>query len=45
MEKASCSKRPRYNAAYRAEILSRVNESCLTLAAVQMLNINAKLLY
>ncbi|AWM33915.1 transposase [Hymenobacter nivis] len=45
MEKASPSKRPRYDAAFRAEALRLASESRSTLAAARALNINAKLLY
>ena len=45
MEKASSSKRPRYDAAFRAEALRLASESRSTLAAARALNINAKLLY
>lgn len=45
MEKASSSKRPRYDAAFQAEALRLANESRSTLAAARALNINAKLLY
>jgi transposase len=45
MEKASSSKRPRYNAALRAEALQLASESHSTLAAARALNINAQLLY
>ena len=45
MEKASSSKRPRYDAAFRAEALRLASESRSTLAAARALNINPKLLY
>ena len=45
MEKASSFKRPRYDAAFRAEALRLASESRSTLAAARALNINAKLLY
>lgn len=45
MEKASSSKRPRYDADFRAEALRLASESRSTLAAARALNINAKLLY
>ena len=45
MEKAPSSKRPRYDAAFRAEALRLASESRSTLAAARALNINAKLLY
>ena len=45
MEKAFPTKRPRYEAAFRAEALRLASESRSTLAAARALNINAKLLY
>ena len=45
MEKASFSKRLRYDAAFPAEALRLASESRPTLAAARALNINAKLLY
>ena len=45
MERAPPSKRPRYDAAFRAEALRLASESRSTLAAARALNINAKLLY
>ena len=45
MEKASSSKRPRYDAAFRAEALRLASESRSAPAAARALNINAKLLY
>ena len=45
MEKASSFKRPRYDAAFRAEALRLASGSRPTLAAARALNINAKLLY
>ena len=45
MEKASSCKRPRYDAAFRAEALRLASESRSMLAAARALNINAKLLY
>lgn len=44
MEKAPSSKRPGYDAAFRAEALRLASESRSTLAAARALNINAKLL-
>ena len=45
MENASCSKRPHYDAAFRAEAMRLASESLSRLAAARALNINAKLLY
>ncbi|RZJ89873.1 MAG: hypothetical protein EOO60_09560 [Hymenobacter sp.] len=45
MEKASSSKRPRYDAAFRTEALRLASESRSALAAARALSINAKLLY
>ncbi|WP_210522209.1 transposase [Hymenobacter terricola] len=45
MEKASSSKRPRYDAALRAEARQPARESRSTRAAARALNINATLLY
>ena len=45
MEKASSSKRPRYDAAFRVEALRLSSESRSTLAAARALNIRPKLLY
>lgn len=45
MEKASSSKRPRYDATFRAKTLRLASESRSTLAAARALNINDKLLY
>ena len=45
MEKASSSKRPRYDAAFRAEALRLARESRSALAAARALNIDAKRLY
>lgn len=45
MEKASSSKRLRYDAAFRAEALRLASESRSTLAAARALNMKAKLLY
>ena len=45
MENASCSKRPRYDATFRAEPLRLASESRSTLAPARALKINAKLLY
>ncbi len=45
MEKASSSKRPRYDAAFRAEALRLASESRSTLAAARALNIDPKRLY
>ena len=45
MEKAPPTKRPRYEAAFRAEALRLASESRSTLAAARALNSNAKLLY
>jgi len=45
MEKAPPTKRPRYDAAFRAEALRLASESRSTLAAARALNSNAKLLY
>ncbi len=45
MEKAPPSKRPRYDAAFRAEALRLAAESRSTQAAARALNIRAKLLY
>ena len=44
MEKTPPSKRPRYDAAFRAEALRLASESRSTLAAARALNIDAKLL-
>ena len=45
MEKATASKRPRYDAAFRAEALRLASESRATLAAARALTIDAKRLY
>ena len=45
MEKAPPTKRPRYDAAFRAEALRLVSESRSTLAAARALNIDAKRIY
>ena len=45
MEKASPSKRPRYDAAFRAEALRLASESRSTRAAARALTSNAKPLY
>ncbi len=45
MEKASPSKRPRYDTAFRAEALRLAAESRSTLAAARALNIDPKRLY
>ena len=45
MEKAPPTKRPRYDAAFRAEALRLANESRSTLAAARALNIDAKRIY
>ena len=45
MKKAPSTKRPRYEAAFRAEALRLVSESCSTLAAARAINIDAKRLY
>jgi len=45
MEKAPPIKRPRYDAAFRAEALRLASESRSTLAAARALNIDAKRLY
>ena len=45
MGKAPPPKRPRHDAAFRAEALCLASESRPTLAAARALNINAKLLY
>ena len=45
MEKAPSSKRPRYDAAFRAEALRLASESRSTLAAARALNIDAKRIY
>ena len=45
MGKAPPPKRPRHDAAFRAEALCLASESRSTLAAARALNINAKLLY
>ena len=45
MEKAPPTKRPRYDAAFRAEALRLASESRSTLAAARALNINAKRIY
>ena len=45
MEKAPPPKRPRYDAAIRAEALRLASESRSTLAAARALNIDAKRLY
>ena len=45
MEKAPPTKRPRYDAAFRAEALRLANESRSTLAAARALNIDPKRLY
>ena len=45
MEKAPPLKRPRYDAAFRAEALRLASESRSTLAAARVLNIDAKRIY
>lgn len=45
MEKAPPTKRPRYDAAFRAEALRLATESRSTLAAARALNIDPKRLY
>ena len=45
MENAPSSKRPCYDAVFRAETLRLASESRSALAAARALNINAKLLY
>ena len=45
MEKAPAPKRPRYDAAFRAEALRLASESRSTLAAARALNIDAKRRY
>ncbi len=45
MEKAPPSKRPRYDAAFRAEALRLASESRSTLAAARALNIDPKRRY
>jgi len=45
MEKALPSNRPRYKAAFRAEVLRLASASCSTLAVARALNSNAKLLH
>ena len=45
MGKAPPIKRPRYDAAFRAEALRLASESRLTLVAARALNIDAKRLY
>jgi len=45
MEKAPATKRPRYEAAFRAEALRMASESRSTLAAARALNIDPKRLY
>ena len=45
MEKVSSSKRPRHDAAFRAESLRLTSESYSTLAAARALNIDPKRLY
>ena len=45
MEKAPTSKRPRYDAAFRAEALRLASESRSTLAAARALNIDTKRLH
>ena len=45
MEKASPTKRPRYDAAFRAEALRLASESRSTLTAARALNIDAKRVY
>lgn len=45
MEKAPSSKRPRYDAAFRAEALRLASESRSILATARALNSNANLLY
>ena len=45
MEKASSSKRPRYDATFRAEALRIADESRSTLAAARALNIAPRSLY
>ncbi|MBW3127731.1 transposase [Hymenobacter profundi] len=42
---ASPDKRRKYDAAFKAEALCRVDESCSTQAAARELGINPKLLY
>ena len=45
MEKAPPTKRPRYDAAFRAEALRLASENRSTLVAARALNIDAKRLY
>lgn len=45
MEKAPPTKRPHYDAAFRAEALRPASESRSTLAAARALNIDPKQLY
>ena len=45
MEKASPTKRPRYDAVFRAEALRLASESRSTLVAARALNIDPKRLY
>ena len=45
MEKAPTTKRPRYDAAFRAEVLRLASASRSTLATARALNIDAKRLY
>jgi transposase len=45
MEKAPPTKRPRYDAAFRAEALRLASESRSTLAAARALNIDVKRIY
>ena len=45
MEKAPPTKRPRYDAAFRAEALQLASESRSTLAAARALNIDVKRIY
>ncbi len=45
MEKASATKRPRYDAAFRTEALRLASESRSTLAAARALNMDPKRLY
>ena len=45
MEKAPSSRRPRYDAAFRAEVLRLASESRSIQAAALALNINPKLPY
>ena len=45
MEKVPSTKRPRYNAVFRSEVLRLASESRSTLAAARALNIGPKCLY